>query len=535
MKNNFLNQQTGVFEVRGAAGAGKTNQLAEDVQALVNEDRRGIVISFSNAAVDELKSRVSGNKVTIKTIHSMCWFLIKGVINTLVTDEEIHDELIGYLVECKAITKTVPNQTISTVLYSDTNPVTKLTNGKLTLSHDALLRVFEICLKKSSEFQSHLASTLAFILIDEFQDTSFRLVKCLIDRLGKMLLLGFYGDPFQTVYLKTRKDQLSDNLDYTWFENHIGTCQLRLSENYRSGDKLVTFFNRIRKPFDGLIQSPVHVGGDFNVFVGDGELNSTRRAVIQRSMSMHDPKILTSIHILRTELIREGDSKSAWELRHWIQQIRSSGFTPPFSEIYKAEKECREIQVLRLMDQFGFGTGYQRAQSPLQLFTSGSLRAANIDQVKQTAAKFARSTVYTRTDFESCGLELNEIVKSVFSQGSNGSIPMNPSDIHAFFCDVDSARTISDTIPGTKGCEFDEVILDIDYQGNQPRYLLWDNINFNFKIGDKFDECQKLDYLFYVGITRARLKLAIYINQRQYPLFLQKLKQVSPNLVAIQL
>ena len=69
--DTYLTKKNGIYEVRGAAGSGKTYQLTKDIRKLSLSSNSIFIISYSNAAVDELKSRLNNPVLSISTIHSL--------------------------------------------------------------------------------------------------------------------------------------------------------------------------------------------------------------------------------------------------------------------------------------------------------------------------------------------------------------------------------------------------------------------------------------------------------------------------------
>ncbi|WP_164928385.1 3'-5' exonuclease [Pediococcus pentosaceus] len=88
------------------------------------------------------------------------------------------------------------------------------------------------------------------------------------------------------------------------------------------------------------------------------------------------------------------------------------------------------------------------------------------------------------------------------------------------------------TIYKAKGLEFDNVILNIDTGGFRQKN--WSKVNFNHSENDQREPEDVMNYLFYVGITRAKKRLFIYVNTATTGEFLSKLKTTFPNLKYIK-
>jgi len=87
--NNFL--------LSGGAGSGKTYSLVKVIQTILDNNSKAKIacITYTNAAVKEIESRISNNNLKVSTIHDFLWDNIKTyqkelkeTLYELITEEE---------------------------------------------------------------------------------------------------------------------------------------------------------------------------------------------------------------------------------------------------------------------------------------------------------------------------------------------------------------------------------------------------------------------------------------------------------------
>ncbi|WP_221967682.1 UvrD-helicase domain-containing protein [Rhizobium laguerreae] len=63
------------FLLSGGAGSGKTYSLVQVIGELLRKDPSAFVacITFTNAAVREVESRISNDRLVVRTIHDFLW------------------------------------------------------------------------------------------------------------------------------------------------------------------------------------------------------------------------------------------------------------------------------------------------------------------------------------------------------------------------------------------------------------------------------------------------------------------------------
>lgn len=261
------------FFLFAGAGSGKTRSLVmalehikkSSLPNLIAHSRSVAVITYTNAACDEIKSRIGYDSAFhVSTIHSFVWELIKNhqrdikkwiihELNTSISElnEKIQNGRSGKALEnnkANLAKKESRLQKINTVKRFSYNP-----NGENTsydsLQHSEVLKIGAQFLTEFSMLQKILITKYPILLIDECQDTNKLLIDAFFE-IGKSnpndFCIGLFGDTAQKIYLDG-KDKLDESIPDTW----LTPSKVM---NHRSGNRIVELINKIRENIDGKTQ-----------------------------------------------------------------------------------------------------------------------------------------------------------------------------------------------------------------------------------------------------------------------------------------
>jgi DNA helicase-2/ATP-dependent DNA helicase PcrA len=233
------------FLLSGGAGSGKTFSLVQVIGELIRRDPVSSIacITFTNAAVREVESRISSGRLYVSTIHDFLWSsispyqselrkvlldLIKGDTPLIdpgsleVTEEILNDKAIRYK-EYRILDKGI-------------------------ISHDEVIVLACAVFERYPKIRDILRDKYRYILVDEYQDTDVNVVKILLDYLpqsSRSGVCGFFGDAMQSIYdhgVGTIKDYVDSG--------KIG--EVRKEQNRRNPRLVYELANRLRS--DGLQQ-----------------------------------------------------------------------------------------------------------------------------------------------------------------------------------------------------------------------------------------------------------------------------------------
>lgn len=300
------------FVLQGGAGSGKTESLKQILEYITEKhpDKKGVCITLTNVAVDEIKARVGGNNnFIVKTIHSFLNDLIKDykkniyevIFEIFKVEKIIRDGLVAGEDEKEYSKKEHEKYKklygkYSGKLFTTTGEKTSKVTGKreydkeplkfnddlntevdklnlkildaiksldynkvrynetrynnfkeLSFGHDELLQIASLLFEKHKLLGKIVSDKFDFILIDEYQDTNERIV-----------------DIFLNLIPKTNKTTIGffgDSMQGI-YDNGIGDVEKEIAEeklikiekedNFRCSDKVIDFINKIRN--DGLKQ-----------------------------------------------------------------------------------------------------------------------------------------------------------------------------------------------------------------------------------------------------------------------------------------
>lgn len=265
------------FFLYAGAGSGKTRSLKNAIEYLLAtkgdmldwSGRRVAVIAFTNAAAEEIASRIQYDpRVHIATIHSLAWELIKGF------NDDIRAWLASDLKERLSVlhekqergrpsqasldrAKEIVSKGKRLELLPDILAFTYNPNGdnasKESLNHAEVIAMAAAFLSHKPLMQSVIAARFPYIFVDECQDTHKELMEALLtlqeQRAGKVCI-GLFGDTMQMIYangIAALSDRVPTSADW---------CRPAKNVNYRSAKRIVELVNSIRNEVDEQWQEP---------------------------------------------------------------------------------------------------------------------------------------------------------------------------------------------------------------------------------------------------------------------------------------
>lgn len=239
-KNNFL--------LSGGAGSGKTYSLVKVIQTILDSNSKAKIacITYTNAAVKEIESRISNNNLKVSTIHDFLWDNIKTY------QKELKETLYELITEEESTIKTTSTITYEKLCQLEEGiqykEYLKINEG--IISHDELLILANRMYKKYVLLSDITKDCYDFIFVDEYQDTSPLVVEIFLNYFNesnKKNIIGFFGDSMQSIY-----------------DNGIGDLQKYIDDgkikevikkqNRRNPLKIINLANKLRS--DNVVQEP---------------------------------------------------------------------------------------------------------------------------------------------------------------------------------------------------------------------------------------------------------------------------------------
>ncbi len=290
------------FFLFAGAGSGKTRSLKDALEGLDTQtlttlrkhSRKIAVITYTNAAADEITRRVKADSVfQVQTIHSFAWSLIEG--RTVDIRGWLESRLQTEIAEIQAAhakgwagtdahAKRVKKMASKTKRLERLAEIRTFTYapegdnfGRDALQHTEVIALAAHFLTESETFQNIVLARYPFILIDESQDTMKPLMEALLTfeaRHRGRIALGLLGDTMQRIYTDGLRD----------LDQRVGDfAQPAKQMNHRSHARIVDLANAIRRDDDGRQQRAREdkPGGTVRVFLAPSE--STDRAAFEAS------------------------------------------------------------------------------------------------------------------------------------------------------------------------------------------------------------------------------------------------------------
>lgn len=406
------------FFLFAGAGSGKTSALV-DAMKMIREKygqefrlsaRKVAVITYTNAACDEIKDRIDYDSIfAVSTIHSFAWELIwpyhKDIREWLRRNLEIDiNGLIEQQQKGRAGKATADRvvQIESKRKRLDRLDAIKMFTynpngeniGKNSLNHAEVIGIAADFLNNKPLMQNILIRKYPVLLIDESQDTQKDLIDAFFAVQSKhsgKFCLSLFGDTMQRIYADG-KPGLGDAVPDEWEKPAI-------TINYRCPRRIVKLINTIRSSADDHIQEPREDAPDGFVrlfLVQDNEV-SNKSAI--------EAEIAKKMAAITSDARWSGDNQEikTLTLEHHMA-ARRGGFNDFFEPLYKVQQYKTSLldgtlsgipffsqQVLPLVKSLQAGNKFAVAQivkkySPLVSAASLKASESSVEQIRKADA-----------------------------------------------------------------------------------------------------------------------------------------------------
>ncbi|HEX8052304.1 MAG TPA: UvrD-helicase domain-containing protein [Thermoleophilaceae bacterium] len=568
------------FVVIAGAGSGKTTSLVKalahvarrDGPALRNRGQKVACITYTEIAASEIAEDVgAGPLVHVSTIHSFLWTLVRPFQKEVIA--WVADKIDRKIAEAEAKLQSEraresTKERAGTDVERYTRHKEALLNveqfrygigadyGGGVLGHGDILQLVPTMMVERPLFARTVAARFPYVFVDESQDTTSAVVdglKAVAKAADGKMSLGFFGDPMQRIYPEGIGDIELDN----------GWARVEKPENFRSSERVLRVVNAVRADADGLQQvsglpqeqrrkgeawffvlpADDHRQGSLaratewltkNSNAGDWSAESARGAKVlmilhemaARRLGFHS--LWAAFHQAGpgSSLDRAFDEGAAWPLRPFqqailpiVSQVESGGHTvaairahaPGLSEEALAETDPRHalsairdgISALReLMETGGPGSVAQalRVAAESGLVDLDPRLSAHLELPGGPGA----------------GGEIEEADQPVL----DAFMQCDVRQLDAYF-DYVATRTPFSTQHGTKGAEYDRVLLVLD-DDEGSKFTLYsyekllglkplssaDQKNHN---EGKDSVIERTRRLLYVSVSRAKEALAVVL------------------------
>ncbi|MHA1883396.1 MAG: ATP-dependent helicase [Candidatus Thorarchaeota archaeon] len=540
-------------------GSGKTRTLIAKLSTCLEQvsgtAKRVACITYTNSAVYEIDSRLKSlgrnsdeSQCDISTIHSFCLNNILQIFGwrleeypdgfTVVPpDSEKYREVVDSVIEKLGLNSAARDSISLLMRRPDGTPVPQPglpTKAAILfwekLASESLMDFPSILYYSNKLLREHqlvvraIAAKYAWILVDEFQDTSevqLTLLKQIADEHRTKFFL--VGDPYQSIYgfAGAQPSQIEE------FATHVSArSNFLLTENFRCSNKIIDYAERLcpRKsrmtaagPTANEIREPQWLHVDTTA---DGLLEHFLPVVQEMEISYGETAVLAPWWVT---------------LLHLGRKLRESGVPVigPGARPYKrshllarfAEQLCQYVEqpdpmlIPRIERELFFlvnnATGkpnfrifsYKGRQSiyeSIRIATTVRSETRNgVEWLERTADTFAEIFIkyeFLPTEFSNILAESASDMKADMISRDVDIDSLTIADLGMFAASNKSLNLM--TMHGAKGHEFDAVAVIDLHDGKVPHY----------SIGDDKEGLEEAKRLLYVSITRARKLLMFFTS-----------------------
>ncbi|MGY5344741.1 UvrD-helicase domain-containing protein [Paenibacillus glucanolyticus] len=290
------------FLLSGGAGSGKTYSLVQVIKKALEENPTTKVacITYTNAAVKEIKERIDHSNLYVSTIHDFLWSNIKSFqrnlkkeLVTLINDENS---------KIKIPETNVDGECIDSIVGIQYKEYSRIKDG--IISHDELLELANRMYKNYPLLCDILKDKYRFIFIDEYQDTDPLVIEIFLEHIKqskKKNIIGFFGDAMQAIY----DNSIGDLKEYIDSQD---IKEVKKKQNRRNPKLVIELANKLRA--DGLTQEPsqdhkapnmsngnIKVGNIKFLYSSNNNLNEIKDSEFFRDWNFEDSKQTKELYL----------------------------------------------------------------------------------------------------------------------------------------------------------------------------------------------------------------------------------------------
>lgn len=568
LKECVSNEKRKSFFLFAGAGSGKTYSLVkllENIQnvwenKLMREHRQVAVITYTNAATDEIMRRIDYNPLFhVSTIHSFVWDSIKtyqkdikvrylkrlqanidelqakidATKNKETKTYKANQEKINHLIERKEA-----KEKIDKFIYNPNGDDLKANS----LNHSDVIEIGTQMLQVNLLLQQIITQQYPFMLIDESQDTRSGLVDAFFTiqkNFPNDFTLGLIGDIKQRIYMDGKAD-IKNLIPADWEKPEKVM-------NYRCSKRIIQLANKISSVLDGSEQQArddapegyvhlflVNSHDDLDKNAKELDVRAKMSAITGDEQWNSDVKVLTLEH--RMAAVRL-DFEDFYELFAHLPKYQMSFLQGEMAEMsFFANKVFPLMTMLKENDGIGVFNLLKKDSPLLEAVPDrdypemlgkirkvlDELRSSNLEEMKvsEIIEFVQRNMLFAIPGHLILALNSKEEEVDKDDKESLAWVRALQLPLRQFkaYDDYVHERTPYATHQGVKGLEFPRVLVLIDEEaakGNMFSYEKLFNVtplsqtDIKNKEMGKENSIDRTSRLFYVTCTRAKESLAI--------------------------
>jgi len=475
-------------------------------------------------------------------------------------------KIVDFLFRCQSYEETIGKIKAKDSKFTKVKYDPRFNDDRLEImriSHSTLLEYTERFVSMNNMLKQIICDKYPFVLVDEYQDTNQLVIKTLrtVDEYAKEIshdfLVGYYGDVKQNIY--------NEGVGSNFREINKDIIRIEKVFNRRSSPEIIDVANFIRN--DGMVQRSIYEGfpksdvSFYNMVIERQEFITLYRSKwnINKENKLHCFELTNERVAEQSGFISIYDffKNSKWyKIGKRYEFLREHVLSLDENKLGTIQKI-----IFRILD-FKYKLGHETTML-LDVFLEDQMKDVDIlilrnliDKIQKLSGETLKEYVQDIIEFYKAGDErYDRCIEYVIAEEigsyedfkqlvlerlyyftedeevSNEDIQQNEIAVENFFgIDMDTFelwyRFVTDTCPneviyhtyhGTKGLEFDNVIIFMnskfgrkdDYFGNLLKVLPEDNEQED--IGTDLESARNL---FYVAVTRATKNLCIvYLDE----------------------
>lgn len=546
------------FRLEAGAGAGKTYSLVEALKKLIRERGRELqragqkvaCITYTEVAREEIAQEIEQHPaILVQTIHAFCW----GFMSRFQKDLRA---LVAALEDKDKKAKIVEAGGVADQIVEYQLGFFGIDEKRITLHHDDVPG-FMAKLLGMPKFRALFAATYPVIFVDEYQDTDPHFMAALSEHFlatGRAPRIGFFGDHWQTIYRSDYGLAAYPSLE-----------PIDKGSNFRSVPAVVDVLNALRPELKQAVKDPDAVGEarffHANAYTGErtsssSSKNDTPPDVSRDFMAKLMEKLNQEgwdLSSEKTKILMLTHNAIAAE-RGYPNIARSYRYNDSFAKkedpliaflVETVEPMCRAFTEKHFGDMFRIlgarpelsahedKVGWATDMAALADTRANGSIGDVIDLLKKTRRPRLPDRIARREQELAVAEDAAELSRSLQEHRLVREAPYQELVRLAEFIE---GQTPFATQHSVKGAEFDNVIVVL---GGGWNHYNWPQLLELLTTGAVTAKNEKGYYrarnLFYVAVSRPKIRLAVLATQTLSPTALQSAERLfgSGNVVSL--
>ncbi len=490
------------FCLDAGAGSGKTHTLIKVINYIRESlpEKKIVCITYTNNAKNEILERLSStNNVSVSTIHDFIWknigkfqFSLRIEVNKMIEEKIEKFKLEG---DAERLEKYQSSDLSSPIVYRNYESL-----RKGIISHDTLLKIFKSFLDNEI-FCNIMFSSFDYIFIDEYQDTDKLVFYDFLDKFNQYktnncnIIMGLFGDFMQNIY--------EDGIGQIDFVHQNDFKYIKKEENYRSCENIIKANNCLRDDLKQVCKNKFEENGKI-IFV----YNQSSDLFLNNDLDYCN---YIRLHLSHRVIADEVGFSN-------IYKVYSNKYKDVSTILKNADERflkyiCRDV----MPSIYDFNNDL--SNTIIKNINMSFITFQTLNEIKQKIDDIVDNmNSLSISDFLNSLFELNIFSCSHYKQICQSYIDsdddeflkdiLNISSVefYNYYCQF-SSKTMLETMHGTKGNEFENVLINIS------ETIPWTMYNFSKLLKKdnalKDSVRQRTLKLLYVSCTRAKKSLVI--------------------------